>query len=94
MKHLVDIHVVLSTEADMEQWEDQAGEASDKLNDILFMLYDAAPEDIEVRRLESMFQKVWEHWLEDQYLLDIDSADLRDWVDQLLATWDDAQLDT
>ena len=53
------------------------------------MLYDNVDEDIGVQTLENMFQHVWENWREDSHLLDIDDVDLRDWVDHLLATWDD-----
>lgn len=90
MKTLIDIHVVLATPADMEVWEDQAEMAADRLNDLLFMLYDRAEDDTPTERLENQIQKVWEVWHEDEHLLDIDPQDLSDWVDQLLATWDDA----
>ena len=92
MKHLIDIHVVLATTEDMEFWEDQAEEATEKLNMILHMLYDAADEDISQSQLENMLQHVWENWREDSHLLDIDDEDLRDWVDHLLASWDDADI--
>lgn len=91
MKQLIDIHVVLATPADMDVWEEQADEAAEKLNMILHMLYDGADEDIETQKLENLLQHVWENWLEDSHLLDIDEVDLRDWVDHLLATWDDEQ---
>lgn len=74
----------------MEYWEDKAEDAADKLNVILHMVYDSADEDIETQRLEKIFQHIWENWREDSYLLEIDEDDLRDWVDHLLATWDDA----
>lgn len=90
MKHLVDIHVVLATPEDMDHWEDRAEEAADKLNVILHMTYDGAEEDIEIARLEKILQHIWENWREDSYLLEVDEEDLRDWVDHLLATWDDA----
>lgn len=90
MKHLIDIHVVLSTAQDMSFWEESAEEASDKLNMILHMLYDLASDDITVEKLEKMLQHTWENWFEDSHLLDIDDADLRDWVDHLLSNWDDA----
>ncbi|MCC2615664.1 hypothetical protein LJ739_05370 [Aestuariibacter halophilus] len=89
MKHLIDIHVVLSTVDDMDHWEEQAEDASERLNTLLHMVYDAADDDIPVPRLENQLQHVWENWREDSYLLDIDLVDLRDWVDHLLATWDD-----
>lgn len=91
MKHMVDIHVALATLDDMEFWEDQAEVAVEKLNSILHLLYDKSDEDISVDKLENMIQFVWENWREDSYLLDIDEDDLYDWVDQLLATWDDEQ---
>lgn len=90
MKSLLDIHVALSTPEDMDAWEDLAEAASDRLNDLLFMLYDRAPDDTPVSRLELQIQKIWDVWREDQHLLDIDTQDLSDWVDHLMATWDDA----
>ena len=89
MKQLVDIHVVLATTEDMDFWEDRAEEATDRFNTILHMLYDQADEDINTTSLENMIQYIWENWREDAHLLDIDEDDLYDWVDQLLATWDD-----
>lgn len=91
MKHFIDIHVVLATPDDMQdQWDEQAEEASERLNTLLHMLYDRAEEDIDSQRLENMLQFVWENWRQDPHLLDIDDEDLRDWVDHLLASWDDA----
>jgi len=89
MKHMVDIHVVLATVDDMEYWDERAEEAADRLNSLLHMLYQKAHEDINSTTLENMIQYIWENWREDSHLLDIDEDDLYDWVDQLLATWDD-----
>ena len=89
MKHTIDIQVVLATVEDMDFWDDRASEAADRLNTILHMLYDKAHEDINSTSLENMIQYIWENWREDAHLLDIDEVDLYDWVDQLLATWDD-----
>jgi hypothetical protein len=93
MKHMIDIHVALATLDDMQFWEDNAELATDKLNTILHVLYQRAEDDISIQKLESMIQHVWEHWNEDAYLLDIDEDDLCDWVDHLLATWDDVAND-
>ncbi len=90
MKNLIDIQVVLATSADMEYWEEHAEAAADRLNDQLFMLYERAPDDTPIERLELQIQKIWDVWREDEHLLDIDTQDLSDWVDHLLATWDDA----
>ena len=88
---MVDIQVVLATVDDMDFWEDRAYEATDRLNTILHMLYDKAGDDINSHSLENMIQYIWENWREDAHLLDIDEDDLYDWVDQLLASWDDEQ---
>ena len=89
MKIMIDIQVVLATVEDMDFWDDRAGEATDRMNTILHMLYDKADEDINTTSLENMIQYIWENWREDAHLLDIDEDDLYDWVDQLLSTWDD-----
>ncbi|WP_416304850.1 hypothetical protein [Neptunicella sp. SCSIO 80796] len=89
MKEMIDIHVVLATAEDMQQWEDDAEDVAERFNDMLHYLYNAADEDIEIGKLEQIIQHVWEYWSKDQHLIDIDAEDLYDWVDQLLATWDD-----
>nr|WP_252731981.1 hypothetical protein [Paraglaciecola arctica] len=73
----------------MDFWDERAPDATDRINTILHMLYDKADEDINSTSLENMIQYIWENWREDAHLLDIDEDDLYDWVDQLLATWDD-----
>ena len=93
MKELFDIHVVLATSEDMDIFDDEhAEEAAEQLNTILHMLYDKADEDTSVEKLENMVQHIWDTWREDSDLLSIDLQDLSDWVDQLLATWDDAHI--
>ena len=86
---MIDIHVTLATVEDMDFWEDRTEEATDRFNSLLHMLYEKADEDIDSVSLENMIQYIWENWREDSHLLDIDEDDLYDWVDQLLATWDD-----
>ncbi len=93
MKNLIDIHVVLATAQDMEIWEEQAEDAAEKLNVILHLAYDLADEDIETEKLERILQYIWENWYQDSYLLEIDEVDLQDWVDHLIASWDDIDHD-
>ncbi|MDB2330143.1 hypothetical protein N9V74_00370 [Alteromonas sp.] len=89
MKSNVDIHVVLSTFEDMEDFHDDPDEASERLNFILHAIYDAADEDIETSRLEQILHHAWESWQQDAHLLEIEDDELLDWVDHALATWDD-----
>lgn len=94
MKELIDIHTVLSTYEDMEDNHDNPDEASDALNMILHTIYENVDDDIDTTTLEKMLQKAWEFWHKEQQLTDIDDDDLRDWVDQMLATWDDSDPET
>lgn len=90
MKEMIDIHVVLATAEDMmDDWDEQADDAAERLNEMLHYLYDSVDDDIETQQLENMIQHIWEFWSKDQHLVDIDAEDLQDWVDQLVATWDD-----
>jgi hypothetical protein len=92
VKELIDIQVVLATPEDMDVFDPEDAEsAADALNQILHMLYDRVDDDIATETLENMIQHCWETWLEDQQLIVLDEIDLSDWVDQLIATWDDAQ---
>jgi hypothetical protein len=88
MKHFVDIHVVLSTAEDMDDVHDSPSAASENLNSILHMIYDAADDDIPSQELENILSFAWEHWHQDKHLSDIEVDDLVDWVDHLLNTWD------
>jgi len=90
MKHFVDIHTLLSTPDDMEDIQDDPEEASEKLNTILHMVYDATDEDVETEYLERLLTKTWHRWHQDAYLLDIEVDDLADWVDHLMNSSDDS----
>lgn len=90
MKQNVDIHVVLATFADMEDYHDDPDSASEQMNLILHMMYDRAEDEIETHRLEKLLGLVWETWHQDPNLCDLDEGELLDWVDHQLATWDDA----
>jgi len=90
MKHLLDIHTVLSTEQDMLDMHDDPYQASEKLNTVLHMVYDRADEDIELESLENMIADTWEYWHKHTYLVDIEVDDLLDWVDHLVNNWNNA----
>ncbi len=91
MKEFFDIQVVLATPADFEQYEEQSDVAADKLNLLLHVLYQRAEEDTSVMRMDAMVQKVWDTWITDPHLIDLDDDEAVDWVDQLLASWEDEQ---
>nr|WP_136249494.1 hypothetical protein [Ningiella ruwaisensis] len=84
MKHLVDIHMVLSTPEDMEDYHDDPEAASDSLNMVLHMVYDKADDDMAPDKLEEYLTNTWEYWHQERHLADIEVDDLLDWVDHLL----------
>ncbi|NVK57165.1 MAG: hypothetical protein HWE26_16290 [Alteromonadaceae bacterium] len=90
MKSMVDIQVVLATWQDMEDIYEDPDEAAERLNTILHMVYDRAEDDIDTTRLEKLLAYTWSIWHQDDNLLYVNEDDLLDWVDHLLATWDDA----
>jgi hypothetical protein len=90
MKDLIDIHVVLSTADDMQDYHDDPQAASDNLNDILFLLFDHIDNDWEVEDIEKCLQYCWQVWVHDSHLGELDPEDFQQIVDHLLATWEDA----
>lgn len=93
MKHLIDIHTILSTPSDMDDMHDDPEAASDKLNIALHLVYELLDEDEELVNVEKILAFVWEHWHQDKYLSEIEVDDLVDWVDHLVNTWDNESLD-
>ncbi|MFC6440141.1 hypothetical protein [Bowmanella sp. JS7-9] len=89
MKELFDIHVVLSTAEDFEQFEEEAQDVSEQFNDMLHYLYSRVDDDIDTEALARLFQHVWEYWSQEPQFNEIEVDELFDWVDQLLATWED-----
>lgn len=88
MKQFIDIHTVLSTSADMDDIHDNPELASDKLNEVLHLVYERSDDDINSEILSNMLAYVWEHWHQDKHLEDMDVDELVDWVDHLFNTWD------
>ncbi|MFC3121662.1 hypothetical protein [Agaribacter flavus] len=84
MKDTIDIHTLLSTPSDMEDWHDDPEEASEALNMLLHLTYDKADQDMDTDKLNEKLTAVWEKWHTDSNLVDIDTDDLVDWVDHLL----------
>ncbi len=92
MNFLIDVHTVLSTPEDLDDWHDDPSLASEQMNMMLHKVADTCANDESSSRFEQLSQAIWEYWYKDRSLSEIDDADLLDWVDQQLASWDD--LDT
>jgi hypothetical protein len=90
MNFLIDVHTVLATPEDLDDWHDDPDDAAEYLNLMLHHVADLCSEDTSSTRFEQLSQKIWDYWYKDQSLVEIDERDLLDWVDQQLASWDDS----
>lgn len=84
MKEFVDIHDFLVSEAVVGDWEGQEEQVSEKMNEIYHTLYDLAEEDIEVDVLMQLLDLVWETWIGQDVLPDIETDDIYDWCRNVL----------
>lgn len=79
MKEFVDIHDYLVTEAIVGDWDGQEEEVTSRVNEIYHTLYDLAEEDIETEILERILALVWDTWIGQESLPDLDTEDIYDW---------------
>ncbi len=84
MKELVDIHTVLSTPADMEDMHDDPVLSSEKLNDMLHIVYMQLDENLSVQHTEIILGYVWEYWHQDIHLAELDDDDMIEWADYVV----------
>ncbi|OUR62299.1 hypothetical protein A9Q74_05505 [Colwellia sp. 39_35_sub15_T18] len=84
MKEFVVIHDYLVTEAIVGDWEGQEEIVAEKVNEIYHTLYDLAEEDIDTEELEQLLALVWDAWIGQDVLPDLESEDIYDWCRHLL----------
>jgi hypothetical protein len=88
MKEFVVIHDYLVSEAVVGDWDGEEELVAENLNEIYHTLYDYAEEDIEPEVLSELLALVWEHWIGQDALAEIESADISDWCQNLLTNRD------
>jgi len=84
MKEFVVIHDYLVTEAIVGVWDGQEETVAEKINEIYHTVYQLAEEDIETEELEQLLGLVWDNWIGQDALPDIDSDDIYDWCRNIL----------
>ena len=84
MKEFVVIHDYLVSEAVVGDWEGQEEIVAEKVNEIYHTLYDLAEEDIETEVLEQLLALVWDAWIGQEALPDLESEDIYDWCRHVL----------
>ena len=88
MKEFVVIHDYLVSEAVVGDWDGNEELVAENLNEIYHTLYDYAEEDIEPEELSDLLALVWENWIGQDALAEIESSDISDWCQNLLANRD------
>lgn len=84
MKEFVVIHDYLVTEAIVGDWDGQEEIVAERVNEIYHTLYDLAEEDIDTEILEQLLALVWDAWIGQDVLPDLESDDIYDWCRHLL----------
>jgi hypothetical protein len=88
LKELVVIHDYLVSEAVVGDWDGQEDLVAENLNEIYHTLYDYAEEDIEPEVLNQLLALVWDNWIGQDALAEIESSDISDWCQNLLTNRD------
>jgi len=84
MKEFVVIHDYLVTEAVVGDWDGQEEIVAERVNEIYHTLYDLAEEDIDTEILERLLALIWDYWIGQDELPDIESEDIYDWCRHVL----------
>ena len=84
MKEFVVIHDYLVSEAVVGDWDGQEEAVAERINEIYHTLYDLAEEDIETEILEQLLALIWDTWIGQDELPDLESEDIYDWCRHVL----------
>ena len=84
MKEFVVIHDFLVSEAIVGDWEGEEEEVAEKINEIYHTLYDLAEEDIPVEELTQLLDLVWDTWIGQEVLPDLETDEIYGWCKNVL----------
>lgn len=84
MKELVVIHDYLVSESVVGDWDGEEEQVTENINQIYHTLYDMAEDDIEPEVLIQLLELVWENWIGQDALAEIEQDDISDWCYHLL----------
>ena len=84
MKEFVDIHDFLVSDAVVGDWDGQEEHVAEQINEFYHAIYDMAEEDIAPQELEQLLHMVWDIWIGEESVADIDIAEIHDWCRNFL----------
>lgn len=88
MKEFVVIHDYLVSEEVVGDWEGQEEIVAERVNEIYHTLYNLAEEDISTEVLTQLLELVWETWIGQESLPDLEMDDIYDWCRHVLENRD------
>jgi len=88
MKEFVVIHDYLVSEEVVGDWEGQEEIVAERVNEIYHTLYNLAEEDISTEVLTQLLELVWETWIGQEALPDLEMDDIYDWCRHVLENRD------
>ena len=84
MKEFVVIHDYLVSEAVVGDWDGEEEIVAEHINEFYHTMYDLAEDDIETEILEQLLALIWDAWIGQEALPDIESADIYEWCRHVL----------
>jgi hypothetical protein len=84
MKEFVIIHDFLVSEAVVGDWDGQEEQVAENINEIYHTLYHLAEEDIAPDVLNQLLALVWDTWIGQEVLVDLEADDIYDWCQHML----------
>lgn len=94
MKEFVVIYDYLVSEAVVGDWDGQEEIVAERINEIYHTLYNQAEEDISPEELVTLLELVWDTWIGQEELPELDMDDIYDWCRHVLENRDQYIQDT
>lgn len=88
MKEFVVIHDFLVSEAVVGDWDGDEETVAEKINEFYHTIYQMAEDDIDPDQLTDLLNLVWEHWIGNEELPELEYDDIYDWSQHLLENRD------
>ncbi len=88
MKEFVVIHDFLVSHEIVGDWEGEEEAVAENVNEFYHTIYQLAEDDINPDELTFLLNLVWDHWIGQDHLADIEHDEIYDWCRHLLENRD------
>ena len=84
MKEIVNIHDFLVTDALVGDWDGMEEHVAEQINEFYHTVYSMAEEDISTSELTELLTLIWDIWIGEPGLADIEIEEIHDWCQNYL----------